>query len=193
MGSDLMTGREAEVEPRRSNWLPVDAAGFHAIQFAQFRHDEAYHREISRLTVKQRLTHMALHFAKYAGQLAAGLDDAGLRRTVTDLFVIAVSTGNVLNVRLHDLLSARGPVHDTSPPALARNVAVEAGRMAAACEKLDHLEDFAFRREIQAATVALLANAVCAAADRGWDVCDLVQERLGPVKEKSIFHVDLKA
>ena len=40
------------------------------LQLEQFRHDEIYHREISRLTVHQRLNHTALHFSKYAGQIA---------------------------------------------------------------------------------------------------------------------------
>ena len=45
------------------------------LQLEQFEHDEKYHREIARLTTHHRLNHMALHFAKYTGQLAdAGAD-----------------------------------------------------------------------------------------------------------------------
>ena len=32
-----------------------------ALQVAQLKHDEYYHREIARLTVHARLNHMALH------------------------------------------------------------------------------------------------------------------------------------
>ena len=41
-----------------------------ALQIAQLKHDEFYHREIARLTVHARLNHMALHLCKYVGQLA---------------------------------------------------------------------------------------------------------------------------
>lgn len=170
------------------SWPPVGAAQLDEMQLAQFQHDETYHREISRLTVKDRLTHMTLHFSKYAGNLAGGPDDALVRRTITDIFVIGVSTLNALNVRIHPLLADSTRAADTSLATLTRDVTVLAGRMASACERLDHLEDFPYRTVLQDSALSLVALAVAAAADRGWDVSALVTERLKPVKEKSIFH-----
>lgn len=169
-------------------WPPVSADELDAMQLAQFRHDETYHREISRLTVKGRFTHMTLHFAKYAGYLATGGDESRFRRTVTDLFIIGVSTLNGLNVRIHPVLSETPRVNDTSEAALTRSVTMLAGRMASACERLDHLEDFPYRQTLHDSSLALVALALSAAQDRGWDMADLVTERLLPVKEKSIFH-----
>lgn len=174
-----------------SNWMPADEAGFRTIQLEQFRHDERFHREITRLAVKERLTHMALHFAKYAGYLAEGVDDASYKRVVTDIFVIGVTTANSLNVRLFDALQLRGPIHARNVDDLTQIVTINAGRMAAACEKLDHLESFPYRQTVQDAAVALVAVAICVANQHGWDVRELVRDRLQPVKEKSIFYGDL--
>lgn len=169
-------------------WPCVSADELDAMQLAQFRHDETYHREISRLTVKERLTHMTLHFAKYAGYLAAGADDRRFRRTVTDLFVIGLSTLNGLNVQIHSAISEMPRANDTSEAELTRSVTVLAGHMASACERLDHLEDFPYRQTLRDAALAMVALALAAAQDRGWVMADLVSERLLPVKEKSIFH-----
>ena len=95
----MLIEQEKRETQTRSGLSPDDLA---RLQWEQFEHDEKYHREIARLTVQDRLKHMALHFAKYSGGLAAGPDEAELRRLVTDIFVIALSSANILNVRLAD-------------------------------------------------------------------------------------------
>lgn len=171
-------------------WFPTDASGMKAVQLDQFRHDERYHREIARLTVKERLTHMALHFAKYSGYLAEGRSGEDLRRLVVDAFVIGVSCANVLNIRIHDHLAER-PEPDGDVLAFGRTLAIAAGRMASACERLDHLEAFAYRQTIQDAVLEILAATIGLARQRDWDILSDVRERLARVKEKSIFHGDL--
>jgi len=39
------------------------------LQLEQLRHDEKYHKEICSLSVKNRINHMVLHFAKYSGRI----------------------------------------------------------------------------------------------------------------------------
>jgi hypothetical protein len=163
------------------------------IQLEQFRHDELYHREISRLPTQVRLKHMALHFAKYAGNLAeSGRDDpAVFKRIVTDVFIIATSTANALNARLADELpnSPGDSSFDVDPlTAMSKALTVNAGRMAAACEKLDHLEDFPFRPVIKGAAVDLLKASLEVCRTQSWVIHDLVAARLQPIKEKSIFY-----
>src|SRR5437868_13538203 len=81
------------------------ALHFETIQLDQFKHDETYHREIARLSTQDRLKHMALHFAKYAGNLAEPTsDEIALKKAVTDTFIIAVSTANTLNVRVSEYI-----------------------------------------------------------------------------------------
>jgi hypothetical protein len=158
-----------------------------ALQLEQFKHDEMYHREIARLNIQDRLKHMALHFAKYAGNVAeAGNDEGALKKAVTDTFIIAVSTANILNARLPDVLSS-GKI-EVSSSSFGNALAIHAGRMAAACEKLDHLEDVAFRPVIRENALALLSAAMGEAERRGWTIADLVRARLAGVKQKMIFH-----
>ncbi|RYG98845.1 MAG: hypothetical protein EON58_05900 [Alphaproteobacteria bacterium] len=114
-----------------------------------------------------------------------------MRRLVADVFIIGVSTANSLNLRLYDLLTVEGPSEDTDSQAFGRLLTIQAGRMAAACEKLDHLESFSYRQTIQDATISMVGAALSVAMARNWGIEDLVRGRLQPVKEKSIFHGDL--
>lgn len=162
------------------------------MQLEQFRHDELFHREISRLSTQAKLKHMALHFAKYAGNLAEGDGDpATFKRIVTDVFIIATTTANALNVRLADEISAvseNAPFDADPVGAMSKALAINAGKMAAACEKLDHLEDFPFRPVIKAAAVELLWASLNVCRAEAWVIQDLVAERLQPIKKKSIFY-----
>ncbi|OYX08821.1 MAG: hypothetical protein B7Z08_07525 [Sphingomonadales bacterium 32-68-7] len=138
-----------------------------AVQFAQFEHDEKYHREISRLTVQDRLRHMALHFAKYAGRLLEEPADAQFKR-------IAKAVG--------------GESSNAPREAFAKRLAIAAGRMAGACERLDHLEDFPFRAVILAEVLAILGACLDLFDAEGWNAVAEMEERLAPIKAKSIFH-----
>lgn len=162
----------------------LDAAVLDRLQWEQFEHDEKYHREIARLTVQDRLKHMALHFAKYAGELFAGPSEGKFRRLVTDTLIIAISAANTLNIRLADIVGKAG---SCNAPDFDRQLVVAAGRMATACEKLDHLEDFPFRPHIADEVVKIIDAALAVFMDKGWDVPTTIKERLAPVKAKSIF------
>lgn len=158
-----------------------------AVQLAQFRHDETYHREISRLTIHDRLKHMVLHFAKYAGRLLAAHDDQNFQQTTVDTFVIAVSCANILNLPVEKRLPSR----ELSPEGrdqFARELAITAGKMAAACEKMDHLEDFPFRQILVEETLGLLSVLTALFQSEGRDPVAEMHARLANIKEKSIFH-----
>lgn len=173
------------VKTAGANVAPITAEELDSLQWEQFQHDEKYHREIARLSVQDRLKHMALHFAKYAGALIEAADSTTLQRIVTDTFIIAVSSINTLNVRLTDALQTES---DKSTRPFVDELAVQAGRMAAACEKLDHMEDFPFRPTVRAAATNLVCTAMAEADAQGWNLPDLVRRRLAGVKQKMIFH-----
>lgn len=174
------------------------------LQLEQFDHDEKYHREISRLSMHHRLNHMALHFAKYSGRLSdPQLDPETLKRTVTDSFIIAISCSNILNFKLWEKLGSipaddliglgrRIAVEMDGPPmthdGLFRWISAASGRMAAGCEKLDHIEDFPFREEICAAVRDLAKGNLVFAAAQDWNLLDLTRLRLANVKQKLILH-----
>lgn len=167
---------------------PLTADEFDQLQLQQFRHDETYHREIARLPVQSRLTHMTLHFAKYAGYMAEGCDEARLQQITTDIFVIALSSANILNCRLGDVGDLQSGAHVNTEADLARCIVIAAGRMSAACEKLDHLEDFPFRPVIRDGVIACAKAALAFCAFKNWNASGLVGARLNGIKAKSIFH-----
>jgi hypothetical protein len=170
----------------------VSGSELDQLQREQFEHDENCHREIARLPVQNRLAHMTLHFAKYAGRLAEGQDDGDFQRTATDILVIALSSANILNLLLSqtDVMS---PGDDsTSRSELARVVTISAGKMAAACEKLDHLEDFPFRPTISAGVVEIARVAIALCKSEGWNVGGLVRQRLEGIRAKALFPTNIR-
>lgn len=163
-----------------------EAIDWASVQFAQFEHDEKYHREISRLPVQDRLRHMTLHFAKYAGRLLDGPSGADFRKTATDTMIIAISCANILNGDLTKKKVASGI--DLSHGAFVKRLAISAGRMAAACERLDHLEDFPFRTTLEDEALIILAASLDLFSAEGWNPTHEMAKRLAPIKSKAIFH-----
>jgi hypothetical protein len=183
------------------------AAEFFELQLEQFHHDETYHREIARLTVQHRLSHMVLHLTKYLGLFAndTDVDDQRLNRAITDSIVIGLSTANILNLRLADRLIESDQralglsalcKHFASQIGgdrldrdfLVKKTAIAVGRMAKGCESIDHLEAFPFREAITDGLIDVLKVLLATAAVREIDVSTSVRVRLRGVKSKSIFH-----
>lgn len=157
------------------------------VQFTQFEHDEKYHREICRLSTQDRLRHMALHFAKYAGRLHEGPEDKLYKQIAVDSMIIAVSCANIMNIDLSSML--RIPLTpDSTRLAFARHLSIAAGKMAAACEKLDHLEDYPFRRTLMTETLTILTECIAVFISEGWEPVREMAGRLAQIKAKSIFH-----
>jgi hypothetical protein len=174
-----------------------------ALQVAQLKHDEFYHREIARLTVHARLNHMALHFAKYVGQLAGAIesDDRRLiRRNVTDAFVISLSSANTLGLLFGAVIpfarDARSltdlgrmlPNDTNRSNRLLLSFAIPTGQIARACEKLDHLEAFPFRETIAEGVTSICQAAIAAAHDLDFDLPSSVRERFAEIEPKYVFH-----
>jgi hypothetical protein len=170
-----------ESTPKRT---PVDWA---TVQFAQFEHDEKYHREIARLPVQDRLRHMALHFAKYAGRLQDDPTDPQFKKVAIDVLIIAISSANILNIDL-SATPLEQAHRDATKAMFAKRVAVAAGRMAGASERLDHLEDFPFRTAMADEVIAILSASLDLFEAEGWNAIGEMKERLAPIKAKSIFH-----
>jgi hypothetical protein len=175
------------------------------LQVEQHHHDEVYHREIARLSLHHRLNHMALHFAKYAGKVAASSSIAETIPVMVDTLIIALSTANTLNINLWDHVQT-GDVNYpglvpfgrtlaltisddiSSVPSLTRSLAISAGRIAAACEKIDHLEEISFRGEMRSGVVTLSKIALALLVMQSIDPALAVRERLNGVKQRLKLH-----
>jgi hypothetical protein len=177
------------------------------LQREQFDHDERFHRDIARLNVDARLKHMALHFCKYTGQFASILDrpeSIPLRfKTITDSFIISLCSANALNFNLAEYVAPHlggtatlrdlglHLAHQLYPAAKLDDVwlmsahAIYAAKMAAACEKIDHLEAFPFRDELQKAVLRLCQIALIAACTNNLDLLSAVRERRKEIRARS--------
>jgi hypothetical protein len=157
----------------------LTASELQALQAEQFDHDEKYHREIARLSVQDRLRHMTLHFSKYVGRLLE--DEKGDEQIIVDTFIIALSSANILGLHLSPNL----PAQSLARQDFISHVGIAAGRMSAACEKLDHLEDFPFRQTLRDGVVAIAVAVMHYSAKQKLDLPKLVRTRLTSVRDKS--------
>lgn len=163
-----------------------------SLQAAQQAHDDVYHRDIANLPTADRIKHMTLHFAKYVGYLADALTDNDvekIERILVDAFIITLATANSLTQDLSvDVASTE--VSDSSDHSAFRilaDFAVIAGRMAKACESLDHLEAMPFRDVLQQANLAMFKRVVVEADRLNLDLRERYFERIRQVEGKS-FH-----
>lgn len=175
------------VSAKSEGFKPVSAADLDRLQQEQFHHDECYHREIARLTVQRRLTHMALHFAKYAGYLADSCTVERQQKILVDILIIGLSSANVLNIRLSENLDLGMSDGLEKEPDFLKALTISVGRMSAACEKLDHLEDYPFRPVIQDSVLNVLNNALLELAARKLGAVALVHDRLQGVRANAFF------
>lgn len=179
------------------------------LQIAQLKHDELFHKEITRLSIHQRLNHMALHFAKYSGKICDYIlnnpNEQNLKRVIVDSFVISVTCANILNLRISDRLIPPGKqkfsnldelgndlikrlgidIHDSLW--LVKAFPVVAGEFAKACESVDHLESFLYRESMTDSVTRICSLILVAALQLKIDLVAETPLRLNAVKKKSIF------
>lgn len=180
------------------------------LQWAQHRHDEAYHRDIAILPVATRMKHFALHFAKYVGALVEARrrgDEAAYTRLLTDTFIISLAAANAVALNLEDVAKRhkeKGSLIDLGVAIaaskeraagfgdeLVSELAVRVGQLAKACESLDHVEDYPFRPAMQAAVTAIFEIVAVEAAVRQIDLAKASNERLAGVEGKHMFAAHL--
>lgn len=177
------------------------------LQWAQLKHDEAYHKDVVIMPLAERIKHMALHNAKYTAYLFEALDekdDAKLIKTLTDAFVIVLASANTLNQDIgHDLganasdsssLQFLGATfagdlgRDNSDRYwLVRCFARQTGRLAKVCESWDHLENILFRDEMKRCNLEILKAILAEASTRQLDLAESYKSRLRQVERRSIF------
>lgn len=177
-----------------------------ALQWAQLKHDEAYHKDVVILPLVQRIKHMALHNAKYTAYFLEAVDtgdDARLSKTLVDAFIIALASANTLNQDLGKELGEEAaatsfpeataslarslPRNRDDPLWLVRQFARHNGQLAKICESWDHLEPVPFRQGMKACNLALLKVVLAEAGVRGLDLEAAYGSRIRVVETRSIF------
>jgi len=180
-----------------------------ALQWAQLRHDQTYHRDIAVLPVAERMKHFALHMAKYVGHIAEAAesgDDKLLLRTLVDAFIIGIAAANTLQLDLGRVLAGRWESAPNDLRSLGIHVARELHRSAAdivwllrkvgqytgclakACESLDHIEEYPFRSTMQDSICRLFEVIVAEASLRNLDLSEKAALRLASIERTHLFY-----
>lgn len=182
------------------------------LQWRQLNHDELYHREIARLTVGDRMKHMALHLAKYAGQIAEAderEDQSARQQHLVDCFIISLAAANTVSLdvgrgldeqlagsgTLQDLgigLVRRGTRERSNADTFLRGLTIAVGKLAKACESLDHVEAFAFRERMQQAVTEVFLAVIAEAARCGIDLEQASVTRQDAVRGRHLFDAFLR-
>ncbi|MCF6252280.1 MAG: hypothetical protein L3J75_13580 [Methylococcaceae bacterium] len=179
------------------------------LQIEQLEHDEFFHKEITRLSIHQRLNHMALHFSKYSGKVCDCIlntpDNNELKKVIIDSFIISTTCINTLNILLSDKILITGEnqcneisqlgeqlskklmINAEDPLWLVKKFPIITGELAKACESVDHLEAFAYRESIADCVVKISSLMLAASYHLKIDLILEVSLRLTEVKKKSIF------
>ena len=171
------------------------------LQRAQRQHDELCHSDILALDTSLRTKHMTLHNAKYTGRFLTAIEDGDTEmfsRTMTDAFVISLSTANIFAQDLAAGLSAAqgesptlqhlgGMLSDggSSSGSFLRTYAMHTSEMAKACESLDHLEDYPFRQVLTKSNKGIFFVLLAESASREIDIESAYAKRIADIEENS--------
>jgi hypothetical protein len=181
----------------RQDVLPSVLAGsdLAQLQTRQVIHDAKYHADVANMPLESRMRHLVLHFAKYVGKLAQCQSDGDpvLKDTLVDVLIIALSARGALNEDCSDSLTYSGSslqLVGTQANALAHGVFValarETGRMAKACEALDHNEQLPYLSIWNAGANNVLQIAGSALQMLSVDISAAVQNRWMKIESAGI-------
>lgn len=151
------------------------------LQASQLEHDRRAHKQVLCWPFQRRVTHFSLHFAKYQATLLTTdpVRDSGIRRRVlTDSFIIAMAAANTLDLELPSSNVEALNSHD-----LLISYVVATGKMAKACEAMDHGEPFDFRDALEISVAALASLTRALARLERIDLVASTRERWSEVEE----------
>lgn len=175
----------------------------------QLRHDELVHKDILCLPIQTRIKHMVLHFSKYTGHLIEARETLNkdlLVATVVDSWIIVLASSNMLNLHLSEKLlpekakykdlQSLGLAFASSNSILCNNsydlalfeLGKITGRMAKACESLDHMERFDSRGTLERCVIDIAQLLLAISAQLEIDLPSLLFRRWEEVERKSIFY-----
>jgi hypothetical protein len=166
------------------------------LQAGQLRHDTVAHQDILHLILPRRLTHFTLHLAKYQAGLHGSLIPAASptrQRLITDSMIIVLAAANGMKVDLRARISqsSTGSVFEanrtrtsTSLTDLVNGYIQSVGRMAKACEALDHLEDFPVRQVLELSVIELALTVGAISQVDGLDLKASVEKRWYEIEQE---------
>lgn len=175
--------------------IQLSGLDFRKLQEAQQHHDEVAHKDILALSAPRRLTHFTLHFAKYAGALAAAAhksDRTAMSRILTDSLIIALAGANSLDICLDPITGCESELYAIRPndcatvgSALIQYVEI-VGEMAKACESFDHAaERYPSYDVLKRALTKLIGLTLLCAEHEGVELACTIPNRWQSVEAKA--------
>ena len=182
------------------------------LQIQQREHDEKYPVEITHLSNHHKICHMALHYCKYGGQLYEELQRGNKVLSeraitlVTDSLIITLACANMFNLRLADTLDSNENYSFYSLTEYCRDLARQliptftscdfiqgeyimiAGRIAKACEAIDHLEALSYCETLSVHIVSMAKLLLSINGFYDLPTAHLIEERRASVQQRNIFH-----
>jgi hypothetical protein len=155
-----------------------------SLQRTQYAHDMRNHFDILALHKNDRLKHYGLHFAKYVGRFARGSDEPKpIERTLVDAILVSLSTANTLHQDLSkENFGTESASRQVDP---LRGLADASGRLADACEKIDHMEEFlSIARK---ANRDIMAWLICEAKERNIPLVAEIERRRRELADRHFY------
>lgn len=177
------------------------------IQARQREHDIRAHQDIYYLPSPARMNHLTLHITKYAGRLAQkDVAVSELKRTIVDAFIIALSAADLLRIDFTEALGIRSQIteqNDFMSLGFAlrgqdcgsecvedwyfRKLAEVAGKMAKACESLDHMESVPYREVLSEAILDLCRATLAVSSMLSLDLVSEVGQQWEKIEAQRIL------
>lgn len=152
-------------------------------QKLQYKHDQRNHADILYLGKVERMKHYALHFAKYVARIMRD-DKIPYDRTLVDALLVSLSCANTLNLNLSEAADRRDSVSADNREFIVK-FADHMGRLADACEKIDHLEPFEhIARDASSAVYFVLAEEF---GRRGLNAGELLADRRAQLSCRPVY------
>ncbi len=159
---------------------------FNKLQEKQQQHDLIYHQDILVLGTHERVKHLVLHFAKYLGKFTENPSSVEEQLVSTDFMICSISLANVLNIRLSEV-EANNSTLEYTTEMLLKNITCIVGKLAKACEALDHVEDYPSRSTLEQSLESLVSCLISLSKNKKIDLNSEIPKRLNDIELNSIF------
>lgn len=157
------------------------------LQLKQHHHDLGYHQDIISLGTQDRAKHLVLHFSKYCGKLTEKNDKTIVDRTLVDIMICCFSFANLLNIDL-DAATDNPKINTLEFDNFPNSLVIATGKMAKACEAMDHLEPYPSHDELSQQLKNVTNLTINAFVQNNLNMDKLISKRWETIEKKSIFH-----
>lgn len=147
-------------------------------QIRQLEHDKNYHADIFALTLPKRMTHITLHLAKYAYEIAKIAESNDVSKSFVDAFIMVVSASNLLKIELADL---EIDSYSNDEPVFLDEYLKNLKTLSKACESYDHFEKYSYHDKWNEAVRNLYLSFIIQSSVMNIDIVDEANKRLDEV------------